>query len=118
MPAQQQNTTAPVEATAPVAGATSTTLIDLVTLFSAAVQAYVSRQVMVLGDPAIANGFAQVTNTVPNGNEFALLIRIAPGSPELQIAIQELRGIRAELQTLNAGLGYQSPTGPALIDPI
>ena len=113
----QQATSSPTEGTASVAGASTSNLVDLVLLFSSAVQNYVARQVMVVGDPTNQSGFSAVTNTIPSGAEFALLTRLSPGSPELQAILQELRNIRAELQLLNTMNGAAMPaTSPALID--
>jgi hypothetical protein len=110
----QQSTTSATESTASVAGATSSQLIDLVQLFSSAVQAVVSRQVMVVGDPTNQNGYGAVSNTVPGGAEFAQIMRLSNGNPELQAIMQELRNIRAELQTLNYQMGTLPATPPVL----
>ena len=110
----QQSTTSATESTASVAGATSSQLIDLVQLFSSAVQAVVSRQVMVVGDPTNQNGYGAVSNTVSGGQEFGLLVKIASGSPDEQLILQELRDLRAELQQLNAQLGALPATPPPI----
>ena len=106
-----QSTATATEATASVAGGGATTLVDLVQLFSSAVQAYVARQVMVIGDPTNQTGLAGVISTVPSGAETGLVIKIAM-SPELQLMLSELRDIRAELQQLNMQLGTLPATPP------
>lgn len=112
----QASTTVVTEASAPIAGATATQNVDLVQLWSAFLQTNVVRQVMVLGDPVGSGSVASVTNTVPGGQEFALLVRLTPGSPELQSIVQELRNIRAELQAMQANNSGVVATAPAFID--
>lgn len=114
MATPQQSTSTPTEGTASVAGATSAQLIDLAVLFSSAVQAFVARQVMVVGDPINQSGLGSVTNTVPGGAEFALMVKIAPGSPDLQLILAELRDLRAEIQQLNLQLGALPATPPPI----
>ena len=117
MAVPQQNTTTATEATATVAGATSSQQVDLLTLYSAVLGLNVVRQAMVIADPTNAAGVAAVTNTIPNGSEFAQVMRLSPGSPELQAILQELRNIRAELQVMNTNFGVSMPaTAPALVD--
>ena len=111
----QQPTTTPAEGSASVASGGSSAAIDLVQLFSSALQQYVARQVMVVGDPTNQSGFATVKNTQTSGGEFALTVQIQSGSQDLQLILAELRDIRAELQQLNYQLGAQPATSPPVM---
>lgn len=113
----QQNTTQTSETSSPVTGPSGNLInADMVQLFSAALALIVARQVMVVGDPLNPLGVAQVSALTPSGNEQALMTRLSPGSPELQILISELRMVRAELQQVVNTLGGIPLTAPPLID--
>ena len=112
-----QQTTTLAEVTSAINGPNGAqVLADLAQLLSPALAQVVVRQIMVIGDPQNPLGVAQVSALTPNGNEQALLTRLSPGSPELQIIISELRMIRAEIQQVNKTLGGVNLTAPPLID--
>lgn len=117
MAVPQQSTTTTTESAATINSANTALFVDMVSLFSSFLQATVARQVMVVGDPTNPNAVEAVTNTVATGAEYGALFRLSPGSPELQLVVQELRMLRAEIQNQITISGAGLPiTPPALID--
>ena len=91
---------APTETTVPVGASTTTALVDGASLSSYQLNSTVMRQQIGLADPQDAYGMANVVRLMPSGNEYSSLVRIAPGSPELQDLLRTGQAILAELQTL------------------
>jgi hypothetical protein len=115
MPVQQTQTTGVNEATASVAGGSATqALVDLVSLYSVQLAQAVVRQVVAIGDPANPTGVMNVGATLPSGVENAGFVRQSPGGPEMQMIIQELRNLRAEMQSVVIALGGLPATASPL----
>lgn len=95
----------PTESTVPVGSSTTTSLVDSASLSSYQLNATVIRQLVGISDPQDAYGMASVVRFGPNGNEYAQVIRMAPGSPEVQDILRTGQQILAELQTLIIMLG-------------
>jgi hypothetical protein len=72
----------------------------------------VARQVMVEGDPQDAFALAAVKRAAPTGDEYARIVKLSPGSSELQEMNLRLAQILTELQNLVTVLSGFPATPP------
>lgn len=63
------------------------------------------RQVMCVGDPAVANLVADVVNSQPTGNENALMVALMPNNKDYQEIKELLFQILQAIERNNAALG-------------
>ena len=87
-------------ATSPVPSSTSTNLVDLASMTNYVLNQTVVRQIVAKGDPNDAYAIGAVSRAAPSGNEYAQVVRLATGSPELQAIQTVLERLLAEMQNL------------------
>lgn len=104
-----------IKPTTSTTGALNVDLRTVVDQSAGSTQTSVNRQVMVLGDPAVAAQVANIVQGPPNGNETALCVYLMPHNSDLedikQLLLQIIDELREQTQAVGVGIS-QDPLNP------
>lgn len=93
------------ESTVQIASGSAAVGVDIAQIVAYTLNALVSRQIMVVGDPNNALGQSAVAQGGLTGAEFGLAVKLAPNSPDLVALNATMQGVLIELQNLVTLLG-------------
>lgn len=108
------------EATAQIIASGTVVQVDLAQLSTiiAGVVTTVMRQVMVVGDPNVGAAQAAVQSVPATGAEFSLMVKIAPGNPELSQLCDLMRILIQQEQNIAEQLGAMPVVADSSFVPI